>query len=91
MKVEKVLLRPLRCFGGQEHEWQGFLSCCKTHNKVYYIQGWNNNVQEPPFDRKSIYPPDMAHLVITRERTSLRAKLKEKHFYCRYLSLDQHD
>lgn len=56
------LLRPLGCFRGQEHEWQGFLSCCKTHSKAYYIQGWNNNGQEPPFGRKSIYHPDMAHL-----------------------------
>ncbi len=69
-----IQLRPLGCFGGQEHVWRSFLSYCKTHNKAYYIQGWNNNVQEPPFDRKLIYLPDMAHLVITGERTPLRAR-----------------
>lgn len=83
--------RSLGCLGGQEHVWQGFLSCCKTHNRVYYIQGWNNNGQEPPFDRKLIYPPDMAHLVITGERTSLTARLKKKDFYCIYSSLYQSD
>lgn len=72
----QVQLRSLGCSGGPEHEWRGFLSCCKTHNKAYCIQGWNNNGQEPPFDRKSIYPPDMAHLAVTEERTSLRATLK---------------
>ena len=78
----QVPLRPLGCLRGQEHVWQGFLFCCMTHNKVYYIQGWNSNGQEPPFDRKSIYPSDMAHLAITEQRTSLRARLKIKNdFY----------
>lgn len=68
MKAEKgmsaqVQLRPL-CPGGQECECPDFLSCCRTHNRAYYIQGWNNNGQEPPFDRKSIYPQDMAHLAM---------------------------
>lgn len=69
----QVRLMPPGCFEGQEDEWRGFLSCYKTHSKACYIQGWNNNEPEPPFDRKSIYPPDMAHLEITREKTSLRA------------------
>lgn len=58
----RVQLRPMGCYGGQEHVWRGFLSCCKTHSKAYYIQGWSNIGQEPPSDRKLIYPPDMAHL-----------------------------
>lgn len=75
MKAEKerraqVQLRPLGP-GGQEHECPGFLSYCKTHSRAYYIQGWNNNGQEPPFDRKSIYPQDMAHLTM-KEKTSVR-------------------
>lgn len=35
----QVQVRPLGCFGGQECVWGGFLSCCKTHNKAYCIQG----------------------------------------------------
>lgn len=79
MRVEKeqrgrIQQGPPGCSGGQDHVCQGFPSCCRTRNKAYYIQGWNSNGQGPPFDRKSIYPLDTVHLVITGERTSISAR-----------------